>query len=390
MATTSLDAAEWEEILGNIVASQRLAFLAVASFTLIVYDYFVTFGQEVKYFWTGPWSLSRVLFLLNRYLCPAVLMVGLPFSALIYHTLSKRVILVRICCIAEVSIEPTSCEGGIRAMFIMEYVALSVIQGIIVLRIWYMFAERPIARLLVVCAYLTAIVVTAAEMGILFASIVPIKYNIPGVVYHHCTAPPVAKIWRLYLPNFILHTILFVATTWPILQQRSSTSPLMIRLVRDGGIFYVAVFAASAFTTVGSLRPNDPAVILPAVFSNFLLALSSVSVSRLIFSIRSLAAALSMDSITLLSTAELSRIRWKQGAHDGELIVEIDTVEEDEHEMGDLYSPQHIPHTPRPYTTRVGVYNDELLPGFHKLASEKTRKNRSSRVVRAASMTPAH
>ncbi|TFY61559.1 hypothetical protein EVJ58_g4442 [Rhodofomes roseus] len=375
MATTSLDAAEWEEILGNIVASQRLAFLAVASFTLIVYDYFVTFGQEVKYFWTGPWSLSRVLFLLNRYLCPAVLMVGL---VTILGIDLPYAVIVR------------GCEGGIRAMFIMEYVALSVIQGIIVLRIWYMFAERPIARLLVVCAYLTAIVVTAAEMGILFASIVPIKYNIPGVVYHHCTAPPVAKIWRLYLPNFILHTILFVATTWPILQQRSSTSPLMIRLVRDGGIFYVAVFAASAFTTVGSLRPNDPAVILPAVFSNFLLALSSVSVSRLIFSIRSLAAALSMDSITLLSTAELSRIRWKQGAHDGELIVEIDTVEEDEHEMGDLYSPQHIPHTPRPYTTRVGVYNDELLPGFHKLASEKTRKNRSSRVVRGASMTPAH
>ncbi|TFY52793.1 hypothetical protein EVJ58_g9812 [Rhodofomes roseus] len=152
----------------------------------------------------------------------------------------------------------------------------------------------------------------------------------------------------------------------------------------SGGIFHVAVFAASAFTTIGSLRPNDPAVIIPAVFSNVMLTVSCVSVSRLMFSIRSLAAALSMDSITLLSTAELSRIRWTHGAHDGELIVEIDTVE-DEHEMGDLYSPPQIPHASRPYTTRVGVYNDELLPGFHKLASEKTRKNRSSRAARVAS-----
>lgn len=46
-------------------------------------------------------------------------------------------------------------------------------------------------------------------------------------------------------------------------------------------------------------------------------------------SIRSLAAQLSlpMDLDTLFSTAELSRIRWKRGEHDRELIVEVDTVE---------------------------------------------------------------
>ncbi|KAG1793730.1 hypothetical protein EV424DRAFT_717587 [Suillus variegatus] len=43
-------------------------------FTLLVYDLLTTFGEEVEYFWSGPWSLSRVLFFLNRYL---------PFVAMI-------------------------------------------------------------------------------------------------------------------------------------------------------------------------------------------------------------------------------------------------------------------------------------------------------------------
>ena len=62
---------------------------------------------------------------------------------------------------------------------------------------------------------------------------------------------------------------------------------------------------------------------------SFGLAITCISVSRLMFSIRSLAAQLSlpMDHDMLLSTAELSRVRWRRGKHDRELIVDIDTVE---------------------------------------------------------------
>lgn len=146
-----------------------------------------------------------------------------------------------------------SCEAAIRAIFFMEYVALTIIQGepridvshrtstdetapipagIIVLRIWYMFAERrKLARLLVVSTYIAAIVTAATEIGVLFPGIVPIET--PGIAEEHCTTPPVNKIWRIYLPNLVLHTVLFVATTWPVLEQRRSTSPLMLRLVRE-------------------------------------------------------------------------------------------------------------------------------------------------------------
>ncbi|KZT73371.1 hypothetical protein DAEQUDRAFT_762284 [Daedalea quercina L-15889] len=62
--TTASEAAELEELLSPyLIASDRIAYLAVAGFALVVYDHFLTFSQEVKYFWTGTWTLSRVLFL---------------------------------------------------------------------------------------------------------------------------------------------------------------------------------------------------------------------------------------------------------------------------------------------------------------------------------------
>ncbi|KAG2031809.1 hypothetical protein BDR03DRAFT_85818 [Suillus americanus] len=55
-------------------AFQSAHYLEISCFTLLVYDLLTTFGEEVEYFWSGPWSISRVLFFLNRYL-PFVVMI---------------------------------------------------------------------------------------------------------------------------------------------------------------------------------------------------------------------------------------------------------------------------------------------------------------------------
>ena len=55
--------------------------------------------------------------------------------------------------------------------------------------------------------------------------------------------------------------------------------------------------------------------------------MTSVCISRLMLSIQSLAAGLQVEPTWLLSHAEMSRLRWRQGAHEGEMIVEIETIE---------------------------------------------------------------
>ncbi|KAG2149031.1 uncharacterized protein EDB93DRAFT_355377 [Suillus bovinus] len=44
-------------------ASDASVHLALASFTLVVYDHIITLSQEITFFWVGPWSTSRILYL---------------------------------------------------------------------------------------------------------------------------------------------------------------------------------------------------------------------------------------------------------------------------------------------------------------------------------------
>ncbi|PIL30402.1 hypothetical protein GSI_07588 [Ganoderma sinense ZZ0214-1] len=43
-------------------------YVTVATFVLILYDYYLTFGAEVELFWKKKISRASVLFFLNRYL----------------------------------------------------------------------------------------------------------------------------------------------------------------------------------------------------------------------------------------------------------------------------------------------------------------------------------
>lgn len=269
----------------------------------------------------------------------------------------------------------------------MDVIALAVIQAIIVLRIWYIFSQRRITRIVVVAIFLAVVVTTTSILGIIFPDFRQEAIVVPGLKLVGCSAPPSNNVWKLFLPNLILHTVLYAATTWPALRlhRQGRTSPFMNRMVKDGGIFYASVFVSAAFCTIGALQRDHPNVMIPAIYANFLLSLCSVSVSRIMLSIRSLAASLSMDVDMLLSDAELSRVHWRQGVREGELIVEIEAPDEDDIQLGIMDEiPYGRSHTPAIYATRVGVYDDVLMPGADKLPKDPT-KRMSKKVPRVTS-----
>ncbi|EPS97859.1 hypothetical protein FOMPIDRAFT_90073 [Fomitopsis schrenkii] len=242
----------------------------------------------------------------------------------------------------------------------MSYLAMVILQAVVALRVWYLLSARRTARAFVMLSFSITIAVTSHELAIMYPKF------IPAAVFAHsaCTPPLVANFWKLCVPELVLQTIIFAAILWPAvdLWKRGRHSQLLNRIVRDGGLFYVAVFTASAFTAIGSLQQNNFSVMWVAVFSDFLLAITCISVSRLMLSIRTLAAEISpsMDLDELLSTAELNRVRWRRGRHDRELIVEIDTVEglELDEPEGLLDRPSG---TPSVYMSTVGRYTNAEL-----------------------------
>ncbi|THH26831.1 hypothetical protein EUX98_g7356 [Antrodiella citrinella] len=197
------------------------------------------------------------------------------------------------------------------------------------MRCWYLFQNLRIGRAIVLFAYIGCGIATWVLIGLVWHELRPLQLALP-IAWDGCMAPQSPHAYRVFIPGIVVHTILYAATSFPALRlkNKGKTSPIMNRLLRDGGVMYFVVFVSIMFSGIGATSTNLN-VSLPAMYSNFFLASTSVAVSRLILNMQSLASNLSLDPKWLLNNAELSRVRWRKGSRDGEIIVEVDVAEVD-------------------------------------------------------------
>ncbi|KAJ4467344.1 hypothetical protein C8R41DRAFT_52496 [Lentinula lateritia] len=64
-------------IIASLEGSEIARIVNIACLALSVYEWSITLDQEIEYFWTGKWTISRILFFLNRYIPPFLVMLGL-------------------------------------------------------------------------------------------------------------------------------------------------------------------------------------------------------------------------------------------------------------------------------------------------------------------------
>ncbi|KAI9067170.1 hypothetical protein FKP32DRAFT_1601265 [Trametes sanguinea] len=324
---------------------ERTRYLCIAATCVLLYDMLLTFDEEVEYFWKpGPWSLTRVLFFWNRYFPPVILIMCL--YGLFGPNLSLEF-----------------CKGWIHSEFLLSIAGLAIVQAIIVLRICFVYSKDFVTRAFVVACFVACTIITLVIFAKMWHDVDPVAIPVPGLKLNGCTAPQSQQIWKIFIPNLALHTLLYLATSLPPLRMRriGKKSQLLDRLAMDGGIFYFSVFAIAMFTTVGAL---DKSPLRLTWDVSALLGIAAASVSRLMLSIRSLAARLSINPDWLLNNTELSRVNWKYGRN-GELIVEINRDPDDLElsSMDDDMPREKRSDTPAVYTTRVGVLEDVVYPG---------------------------
>lgn len=103
------------------------------------------------------------------------------------------------------------------------------------LRICYVYSKSLFIRLILL-SFLAA--TTIATFVVFFTNtrhvLDPRLLDLPsGTKNTGCKAPPSGQVWKLMLPNLIIHTVLYLATTVPALRMRriGKKSRLMNRLV---------------------------------------------------------------------------------------------------------------------------------------------------------------
>ncbi|TFK66178.1 hypothetical protein BDN72DRAFT_159157 [Pluteus cervinus] len=313
--------------------------LNAACLCLAVYEYWITLDDEVRCFWNGPWTVSRVLFFLNRYMLPLV-------TAYV------------VFCDTITMPSQSVCGFTFRFAFYTEVIASGIVQAILVVRVWYLFSENRAAQMTIYLAFVASFITSMYFMHV-SAKDLQLLPNFRDIVEYRqgCKASRPHKFGRVYIPPLVLHTLLYAMTAYCALRNRRllKEAPIVKRLVRDGGFFLLVVFVTVGFTTVGSFLTDVLTINLPSIFTPFLLTTTSIAVSRVMFSIHSLASNLGSNSGWLLNGLELRRAGWRQGSREGELIVERmtdDLVEE--YNGSDVKLRSQITRSPGIRVTRVG------------------------------------
>ncbi|KAJ3868196.1 hypothetical protein EV359DRAFT_77857 [Lentinula novae-zelandiae] len=380
------------DAIASLEGSEIARIVNIACLALSVYEWSITLDQEIEYFWTGKWTISRILFFLNRYIPPFLVMLGLIEFSIPNPSNEVRP-----------SISSTVSRLLIRSIPFPHPFAIQVVRGTscFVLRSNHSMSKIAASRLsgshsshqsspwvpskrcsFSVYVAISLAYTSVAAMGLRLPNTSLFMQGAPG-----CRVARPVKFWRMFMPSLGLHTILYIMTAVRALRNRRilKDAPVLKRLLRDGGLFFFVVFVSIGFTAIGSFLENVPQINIPVIFSkyvsppsticthnpyddpttvvqSYLLAVTSIAMSRIMFSIHSLASHLGSETGWLLSNVELRRTNWRKGATEGELIVECNSYDDhDDRESNLQINNGSLRSHSALKVSRVGMFNDDTM-----------------------------
>ncbi|KAG2144274.1 hypothetical protein DEU56DRAFT_237115 [Suillus clintonianus] len=246
---------------------------SAAGHTLLIYDYFLTFNDEIRYIWNAPWTVVKVMFLINRYgNITGQTFIRLEEAGLLTHD------------------STLFCHwfGLITTYFMI--LSSESIHILVLMRAWAIWGTRRGVTKMLVGSYLTYVLILlgVSTYGADDDSIEEFQYLDLAKV---CVAAMPKYVWLCYIGSFTLDTVIFILTTrslWRYSREFQFLYPsnLLWLLVRDATIFFVlSMFNNVMIVTSWTAYSNDPKFFLAKGFSSPLL---SVAGQRLVLNLKGL------------------------------------------------------------------------------------------------------
>ncbi|PVF97333.1 hypothetical protein CPB86DRAFT_857104 [Serendipita vermifera] len=256
----SLSLAAFERILTNLNASY---YLTASAAVILLYDYILTFSDEVEHVWRKPVTLVTVLFYINRYLPIPIMLVG------VHRT-----------CQVVVALQPIAET--------VSYIAASLLLVIRVLTLYH--KNRLLSWVMYGIFLLTHTIGVAIMVRTLVVLWPAVRYS---RIFNVCIGQFVDGLWALYymLP---LEVILIVLQAIHLFRHRhlvvdsggSNFVPLLRTIYLDGSVYFVIVFCLRL--TAGTIFiTNRASIFYIATWMEY--SFSSLTVSRLFLHLRRVA-----------------------------------------------------------------------------------------------------
>ncbi|CAE6427519.1 unnamed protein product [Rhizoctonia solani] len=261
--------------LFNIVQAQgeTARYLAFSGITLLLYDWLTTLDKEIEYAWNKKWTFAGVVYYLNRVL--PVLLIGtillpnvlfLPAHFGPSTLVQEGYFIIQLRCHSFVS----------HYLHHFNHTLLGVVLSKMDPMVWLL-----IPGLLVTIGHATLQVTVNLKRMTVMTN--PFPQFLRG-----CIVSIPNDIWLAYFSGVLYDLVIFCLIVWRIqyLGHGLGLSPLMTQLLKHGASFFAVNLALMLFSCVGSAYPST---IIMANASGLLTALSSITCSRIFFSMHEFA-----------------------------------------------------------------------------------------------------
>ncbi|RPD63548.1 hypothetical protein L227DRAFT_572699 [Lentinus tigrinus ALCF2SS1-6] len=261
--------AEIAEIVAQADSLITYDLCAMAAIVLYVYEYLITFPEEVAYFWRVKPTGATVLFFLTRYTTMACLLFEFV--------------------IGFISFPGTSCNFTSNLDDFIESMQYLPWAGFAALRAYALSRSRPLSSIVFVLSIVT-IVVNLVDM---FKFVEPAVLPFFGCTLVDTISPELAIGFAIAArASLIIADAILIVVTWVKLSRGSATSPgsLMHVVLRDGTIYFICLlilntlhlsFTVAAIATPG-VRPDSNVIaflepVTAILISRFMLNLQAVN-----------------------------------------------------------------------------------------------------------------
>lgn len=215
------------ETLTNIQASR---YTCGAGMTVMMYDYFLTLGEEVKFLWSGPkrFSLAKLMFIWNRYITVPWIIISN------YHLAALRP-----------PISNTFCKVVIPGIAIVQGISIVIGIQLLALRVLALYKNDPKVRM---GLYIWLGICNAATFtlaGVSMGRFIPFLMYLPLTSTCYTITDPLVPF--VYIPPLLAEGGILVMQILNHIQRRkadtSFKSPLLSTLYRDGYLYFGCIMS---------------------------------------------------------------------------------------------------------------------------------------------------
>jgi len=233
---------------------------------ILLYDYVLTFGEEVEFIWKQKISVGSILFLFNRYMPMIDLVIAM-------NSYTNRAIQ-----------QDKFCLPWVRIDVWITVLCVGIIDVLLLLRTWALWGR---SRTILIClSVLLVACILAASGTSLYYSLTVVEFpsldNIRSCLY---TIPNINIIYGSYVSSILFDSTVMILTLIKAVpaRQPNGLTPLITQLLKDGVQYFVIIFLTAIVNMIMvNLAPPAPSATLSILY----LVMASTLGCRLILNLR--------------------------------------------------------------------------------------------------------